>query len=253
MCRRLLLCGLCAFLSAAAGAAQEEGAALRSQLEIEEKLLAQEVQAYQQAREQQEEAQEAVREASRLLDEAVSRSPLDLDELDRLAIERVVAEAAARIFAQRVDEIQARILERARRAQVLRQELNRYAQGPAAPADPVSGRWRVQMTSPSQEGIFDLRLAGTVVEGSFRFEDGRNGSLRGSYVGDRLHLERIDSERGLDGVFEGTVDPALGVARGFWSPSLLSGGGPGGAGWSAVRTSSTPGEEEQEEEQSESG
>lgn len=240
------------FLLAGAAAAQQEGAAsLRAQLEVEEKLLVREIQAYQAVREQQEEAREAVREASRLLDEAVSQSTLDVDELDRLALERMVAEAAARIFAQQVDEVQGRILEGARRTQLLRRELNRWAQGPT-PTDPISGRWRVQMTSPPQEGLFELRLTGTVVEGGFRFEEGRSGSLRGTYVGDRLRLERIDSERGLDGVFEGTVDPALGVARGFWSPSLLSGGGPGGAGWSAVRTSSIPGEV-QEEEESESG
>jgi hypothetical protein len=231
--RRLLVLVL---LSAAwtAAARGEGGAGLEAQLRVEERLLADDLRAYGEARDQERQALSELEEVAARLDAAVSGLTPRLEDLEQIEIERAVAQAAAEVIGRRVADLRLRLLERVRRTAALRQELFQRA-GLAAEADPISGRWRVEIGSPRQEGTFDLRLLGSVVEGTFAFEAGRTGSLRGTYVAGRLRLERIDAQRGLDGTFEGSVDPATGVARGFWSPALLSDGGPGGAGWSAVR------------------
>jgi hypothetical protein len=222
-------------LAGAALCGEAQGASdLEAQLRVEEHLLAADLVEYQEAREQERSALSDLEAVAARLDAVLSGPAPRLDDLEQIDAERAVAEAAVEVVGHRASELRLRILERVRRAAALRQEVLR---GTALPglADPITGRWRVEISAPRQEGTFDLRLAGTVVEGSFAFGEGRSGSLAGTYVGNRLRLERLDAERGLDGIFEGTVDPAAGVVRGFWTPTLLSGGAPGGAGWSAVR------------------
>jgi hypothetical protein len=245
----LALTALLACLVAPPAAAQQAAIALRAQLEVEERILAQEVDAYHQARRQQDDAVAAVQEASKALDAGIAKRLLEVDELERLATQRAVAAAAEAILSQRVEDLERRVFDHARRAVMLRQELSRQARGPEL-ADPLSGQWRVEIASPLHAGTFDLRLEGTAVTGTYAFDDGRSGTLKGTFVANRLHLERSDSERGPDGVFEGTVDPEAGVARGLWNPSQLGADGAVGSGWSGVRIPPPPAAEE---EKSESG
>lgn len=243
------LAALLACLVAAAATAQEAAIALRAQLEVEERILAQEVDAYHQARRQQDDAVAAVQEASKALDAGIGEHLLDVDELERLATQRAVAAAAEQILSQRVEELERRVFDHARRAVTLRQELSRQARA-VQPTDPLSGQWRVEIASPPHAGTFDLHLEGTAVTGTYTFDDGRSGTLKGTFVANRLHLKRSDSERGPDGVFEGTVDPEAGVARGLWNPSLLGPEATVGSSWSGVRIPPPP---PGEEEKSESG
>jgi hypothetical protein len=218
---------------------------LEAEVRVEERLLAADLRAYQEAREQERGALAELEEATARLDAALSAPAPRSGDAEDLDAERQVALAAAEVVARRVGELRRRLLERLRRGAALREEILRGAALPA-PADPITGRWRVEVSSPREAGTFQLRLAGTVVEGTYSFDGGRSGSLRGTYVGNRLSLDRLDGERGLDGLFEGTVDAAAGAVRGFWTPTRLSGGAPGGAGWSGVRVEEPRAEEEPE-------
>jgi hypothetical protein len=241
------LAALLACLLAAAAAGQEAAVALRAQLAVEERMLAQEVDAYRQARRQQDDAVAAVQEASKALDAGIGKHLLEVDELERLATQRAVAAAAEEILSQRVEELERRVFDHARRAVMLRQELSRQARGVEA-ADPLSGQWRVEIASPLHAGTFELHLEGNAVTGTYSLDDGRSGTLKGTFVANRLHLERSDSERGPDGVFEGTVDPEAGLARGLWNPSLLGTDTAVGSSWSGVRIPPPPAVEEETRE-----
>jgi len=240
---------------AATAAWSQQGVGLEAQLGLEEGLFADDLRAYQETREQERSALSDLEQVAARLDAVLASAEPRLADLEQIEVERAVAMAAVELLGRRVAELRLRLLERIRRAAALRQALLRGGAGPI-PADPISGRWRIEISgTPRQEGTFELRLAGTVVEGTYAFAGGRSGSLRGTYVANRLSLERLDAERGLDGLFEGTVDPAAGVVRGFWSPTVLSGGGPGGAGWSGVRVAGgePPREEPEETEQEPEG
>jgi hypothetical protein len=107
--------------------------------------------------------------------------------------------------------------------------------------DPITGRWRVKIASPPTTALFELQLTGTLVSGTFLLENERGeaaaaGSLRGTYAGGQLRLERVDTAGGVAGTYLGSVDAASGRASGLWSPRELSDGGPGITGWSAERS-----------------
>jgi hypothetical protein len=92
--------------------------------------------------------------------------------------------------------------------------------------DPLSGRWELEVGPDDVEGILTLQLNGTLVSGTYTMEDGSSGSMRGTYSGGRLRLERVDSRRGFDSVWEGEVDAARRTFRGTWVAMELSSGGP---------------------------
>ncbi len=68
-----------------------------------------------------------------------------------------------------------------------------------------------------------------MLDGGFR------GSVRGTFVGDKLSLDRIDAERGFDAKFYGRV--TAGAARrigGTWEGTVIAPApGPSGGTWSA--------------------
>lgn len=210
---------------------------LRRQIEVEERLLADGLAAYSDARDQEKPALAALAAAATRFDEAVASASTTPEMLDRLAGERAVAQAAANIITARAEALGRAIADQLRRSRALRAELTRLSAAQPAGRDGITGRWRIEISAPAETGIFDLKLDGAQVAGTFSLAGGKSGSLKGTYTGGRLRLERIDSQRGLDGIFEGNVDAALGTVRGFWSPSILADGGPGGAGWSGVRVS----------------
>jgi len=214
-----------------------QAAALRAMLETEKELMHRDRQDYAAAREQERSAVEEVEEATQNLDAALAGTAADsLETLESLDVRRRVARATAEIFSSRAEELRRNLLERTRHLATLEGRLARFA-GILDASDPITGRWSVTIASPRQSGTFQLRLDGTVVSGTYEMEGGRRGSVRGTYVGKMLRIERIDTSRGLDGVLEGEVEVELGLARGFYSPTLLSEGGPGGAGWTGVRVS----------------
>ncbi len=236
MARRLLSCLLLLPWLAAAAWGDEGAVSFRSAIELEQRLLAEDLSRLSDAREQERAALAGAAAAAESFDAAVRQPEVGAAQLRPLLRDLAVAEAVVTVTQQQVTAVRTTLEERLRRLEALRQELQKVALGePGSVADPVSGRWRVEIANPRETGHFVLKLVGSEVTGTYELAGGGHGSLRGTYVQGRLRLERIDAEAGLDGVLEGTVDARLGTTKGFWSPSRLSTGGPGGSGWSGVR------------------
>ncbi len=154
------------------------------------------------------------------------------DEEDRVA----EAEGRARVLQESRRALAVRLVERGRRIAFLSEEIARRRSA-RAPADPVTGRWAVTIDPGGQQGVFHLVLDGTIVSGDYTLSGGFRGSLRGTFVAEKLTLQRVDAERGADanfygklgadrrrfaGTWQGTnLVPAIGPVAGTWSASPL--------------------------------
>lgn len=103
------------------------------------------------------------------------------------------------------------------------------------PADPITGRWEATIDPGTRKGSFRLVLDGTLVSGDYTLDGGFRGSLRGTYVGERITIQRIDSERGFDATFYGRVQPQLKRITGTWEATAIAPAiGPVAGTWSAA-------------------
>lgn len=159
---------------------------------------------------------------------------------DRVSLEAAgdaVEDARARVQVQqdRRRGIAESLAEHGRRAAALREEIAKRRDGLRAPSDPVTGRWDVAINPGNRRGTMRLVLDGTLVSGDYVLDGGFRGSLRGTFVGDRLSLDRIDAERGFDAKFYGRV--SSGAARrigGTWEATVIAPTtGPTAGSWSA--------------------
>lgn len=149
--------------------------------------------------------------------------------LDRTALEQAEQAAAdARALVQagqeRRRDVSERLAEHVRRLVSLREEIGRRRDIlKSGPSDPLSGRWEVFINPGGRRGVYHLSLDGTILSGDYVLDGGFHGSLRGTYIGDRVFLERIDSERGLDAKFYGRLT-AGGARRlaGTWDGTQLA-------------------------------
>ncbi len=99
----------------------------------------------------------------------------------------------------------------------------------------LSGVWEVSWYPAGISGTFYLDQSGTLVTGQYRLGSVGSGSLRGTFVGSKLYLERVDAERGRDAELEGYLDPDGARIRGTWQAfELVQGGLPHGQ-WVARR------------------
>ena len=150
------------------------------------------------------------------------------------------AEARVRTLETRRSAVVARFLERSRRITMLGEELARRRGSAHGEGDPLSGRWAVAIDPGKVTGTFRLRLDGTIVSGDYLLAGGFKGSLRGTYVGDRVTLQRIDSERGFDATFYGKHVPSLKKITGSWEATAIAPAtGPSAGTWGASMTPET--------------
>ncbi len=159
---------------------------------------------------------------------------------DRAAFENAAdgvdeARARAAVQAEKRRGLSESLAEHGRRAAALREEIQKRREGIRAPSDPVTGRWDVTINPGNRHGVLRLALDGTIVSGDYVLDGGFRGSVRGTFVGDRLALDRIDSERGFDAKFYGRV--TLGATRrigGTWEATAIAPAtGPSAGTWSA--------------------
>lgn len=147
----------------------------------------------------------------------------------------VEAEARLRAAEDRRRMVSARLLERGRRIVYLGDEIARRRSGVRGVADPVTGRWDVQINPGGRKGTIRLSLDGTIVSGDYVLDGGFRGSVRGTYVADKLTLQRIDAERGFDANFYGRVNAAQKRIAGTWESTTIAPlDGPTGGTWSAA-------------------
>ncbi len=134
--------------------------------------------------------------------------------LDRALVEQAeqaAADARARVQAgqDRRRAISERLAEHVRRMAAFRDEMARRRDILRSnPSDPLTGRWEVFVNPGGRRGIYRLSLDGTILSGDYVLDGGFRGSLRGTFVSDRVVLERVDSERGVDAKFYGRLTTA---------------------------------------------
>ena len=214
-----------------AGGRSPASVQIDTDLRLERKLLSLDLAAYREARTVEQRAWELRTQVAGRLDQALAGASMSLGTLEGLHLEHASAKAATQIAADRVEWQLQRIQDRLRRIGFLEGELGQ----PAPARDPVSGVWQVSILPQNQTGTFQIDVNGTLVTGSYTLSGGVSGSFRGTYSENRLRLERIDSRRGFDSVFLGSVDPATGRLGGSWTANDLASGQPASGTWSAIR------------------
>jgi hypothetical protein len=227
MLRSLAL--LCLAILAFGPAAFAQGS-VQTELRVERKLLSLDLVTYNEAREGQRRARQRLDEVLGRLDQALAGDSVAFGTLERLQSELDAARVASRVAEDRVSAQLEKLQERLRRIGLLESE-----SAAGRKADPVTGRWRVTISPRNLGAVFELRLNGTVVSGSYQVAGSTGGSFRGTFAAGRLRLERIDANGGFDSVWEGTV--ADGRIAGTWTSHELVTGSPNRGDWTAVRES----------------
>ena len=162
----------------------------------------------------------------------------DVDGIALREEEERVAEAEARVRAAQENRraAVARLVDRIRRITFLQEEIGERRSAARRPADPVTGRWQSFIDPGGRKGVFRLVLDGTLVSGDYTLDGGFRGSLRGTYVGEKLSIQRIDAERGFDATFYGRLQPELRRITGTWEATAIAPAtGPVAGTWSATR------------------
>ncbi|MDX1384284.1 MAG: hypothetical protein R3190_11605, partial [Thermoanaerobaculia bacterium] len=240
----LRLAGLAILALTTAAAARGQGVleVLEISYRIEMRLLEGELERYEEARRRQREADNALSEREDRLDQAIRAREAPLDELQRLEREAAAAREAADAAASELARIRSDLYARMARVAELDVELEEERGRRLVPPSRLDGFWELEIQPTGEVGLLKLRVEGTLITGTYRFGNGGQGSVRGTMAGDRVDLERIDSEYGFDAVLEGDFQPANLRMRGRWTAVDLSGGRFGGGTWSARKL--TPAEEE---------
>jgi len=103
--------------------------------------------------------------------------------------------------------------------------------------DILSGRWKIAIEPGGIEGVVILVLDGTLVQGRYELDGGFSGSLRGTLVGGRVRMERIDSQLGFAAVYYGRLVGPGDAPRleGKWEATRLATGLPAGGSWVAEK------------------
>lgn len=207
---------------------------LSGQLEIERKLLLEDVDLLEGANQRVANSESSARSAAAEVARA-ARDPNPSREAVESADRRLGdARGQFRADTDRRDRIADRIADRGRKIALLRSEIARRRSAGPAHADPVTGSWQVSIDPGSRRGVFRLSLDGTIVTGRYALDGGFRGSLRGTFVGEKLTFQRIDSERGLDATFYGRLNAERRLVTGTWEgTNLTPASGPFSGTWSA--------------------
>lgn len=114
----------------------------------------------------------------------------------------------------------------------LQAEIARLEAG-SKPGDELSGRWYVAIEPGALKGTFDLELSGTIVTGVYSLAGGWRGSLRGTFIGQNLRLERIDAQLGFVATYTARMVTRGEEKRleGRWDATNLAAGGAASGTW----------------------
>jgi hypothetical protein len=174
--------------------------------------------------------------ASRSVAEAAARTDVPPDEIARREDAVSESEQEVRALLEKRRLLADRLVERRRSIIALEAELQTKK-----PPDAVSGRWAVSLDPGALRGVFHMTLDGAIVAGDYTLDGGYSGSLRGTLVGDRLRLERVDSTLGFSTIYYGRVARDAASIAGTWEATTFGSGSASSGVWKAVR------EEEREE------
>lgn len=162
----------------------------------------------------------------------VERPDADAVALDTAEDDLADAEGRLRTLQDQRRTASSRLLERLRRIAMLSEELRKKRSSGAPYADPVTGRWTLLINPGPRKGEMRIVLDGTLVSGDYVLDGGFRGSLRGTFIGDKLSLQRVDSEQGIDANFYGRVNSQQKRIAGTWEATALAPAtGPSGGTW----------------------
>ncbi len=231
-----LVC-LLAFLVtfSASGQNDSQRTSLESEIRVERALLELDLEAHGQLRRREKAYRNQILEIERRIDGMMEQEPFALEELEILDDTLSSARRAAHGVANRADDIRRQVYSRWRRIALLDMEVEAIAETVDRARDPISGEWRAHFLPTGRSGNLHLSLEGTLVTGTYELAGGFWGSLRGTFVGKTLRLDRIDSQHGFDLVLEGRISEDRQRVDGTWVATLLTSGGPGNGHWSIQR------------------
>ncbi len=118
-----------------------------------------------------------------------------------------------------------------------RDELRRLTGTTGLESDLISGMWQLVLEPGGHQGVMNLMLDGTLIQGTYELDGGWSGSMRGTLVGGRVRMERIDSQMGFVAIFYGALRVEGDEVRleGKWEATQLAAGTPAAGGWVARR------------------
>ncbi|MDX1502247.1 MAG: hypothetical protein R3325_07775 [Thermoanaerobaculia bacterium] len=206
-------------------------------MQVEVALLDSQLQRYAEARTAERRAFQAWDGLIRELDRALRDSSSSIRELRDLEQRATLARETALTRARQVTDLRASLIDRMERIAVLEERLAREGRTRLVPVTPVDGLWRVAVEPIGVSGLARLRADGALVSGTYRMENGSQGSVTGTYAAGRLVLERIDVRQGFDATLEGDLDVRRGVVRGTWRSVDVTGGAISGGTWTATKLS----------------
>lgn len=211
-------------------------ASMESRTQLVADLLLEAARNYRKVAVERSAAQQNLADSLERLDrEAVRARDLTPDRLDQLVQD--VSRARLRLV-QLLEESDRR-LDDMRRLVAERDQLDRRiadlrARMPQS-KEPLTGTWDVNWLPNGVAGTFYLEQQGTLVTGQYKLGPVGSGSLQGTFVGGKLYLQRIDSQRGRDAELEGVLDADGARIRGTWQNfEMVQGGVPRGY-WTAKR------------------
>ena len=210
--------------------------ALRIQLEVEQKLLDDDLLAHQRIAEQRETARARVRQLYGELDDIVAgKTQATREELDQreAAVGRAEQELDALTRAAR--DLRVRVRDAQERIELLQDKAGKLRRTLPSDNETLTGTWDVTYLPTSDKGSFTLRQSGTLVVGEYSLEGGWRGSLQGTFVNGKILLHRIDSKLGHSQDLEGAIAPDGKSLRGRWQNFILSGGQATSGDWVAQK------------------
>lgn len=209
---------------------------LRVQMEVERRLLAADAAS---AERIQEQLRAATERMVRLGDDLV-RAQRDGEEtaaLNARATDLRKSEAEVLDLVAQAQQLRATMAARRDYLEQVAAEIRRLEEGASVSQDELSGRWLVSIEPGALKGTFDLRLDGTVLSGLYQLSGGWRGSLRGTFIGGNVRLERIDAQLGFVATYTGRLVTRGTEKRleGTWEATNLAGGMPVSGTWVAQR------------------
>lgn len=207
---------------------------------LEARLLDAGLERYTAARQREDEAWAELRKLSETMDGALANREVSLDRLRNLDMELASAHDAATTRSRDSAEQRRQILVQMERLEELGREIQRQRDRTLVVTEDLGGFWLIEITDHGS-GLLELRLDGTLVSGTYRLDNGAQGSVRGTYTNHRLMLDRIDTLHGFESTLEGRHDTESGELRGTWQAQEISDGRSAYGDWAARKLA--PGED----------
>mgnify|MGYP005860913755 CR=1 FL=1 len=102
-------------------------------------------------------------------------------------------------------------------------EIQRFS---ASKEQVLDGKWIVTLMPSEQKGELYLNQHGTLVDGEYKLDNGQTGNVQGVFVKGHVVLERIDSQYGRMGKFEGQLMKDQHYIKGTWYSYDIQSGEP---------------------------